>query len=141
QGATPFMTLLTVFGVLLGRYSRAWDFAVGTPVSERVRADADDAVGFFLNFVALRNRVRPRHTFTHALADTRAACLAAFAHADLPFDRLVADVQPDRDPWRTPLCQVSFDLHDGPVATNTGIADEATMRAIWQTTKTDLTLI
>lgn len=141
QGATPFMTLLTVFDVLLARYSGAWDFAVGTPVSLRDKENVDNAVGFFLNFVALRNRVRPDDTFAQGLASTRAACLVAFTHAEVPFDRVAENVKHDRDPARTPLYQVSFDLHDWPAAMETWNVDEPTMRAIWRSAKTDLTLL
>ncbi|MEU5693058.1 amino acid adenylation domain-containing protein [Actinosynnema sp. NPDC020468] len=139
HGATPFMTLLTVFDVLLARYSGSWDFAVGTPVSGRDR-DADDVVGFFLNSLPLRNRVRPHRTFTEALADTRAACAAAFGNADIAFERLVEELGTDRDLSRTPVFQVIFDLHEGGVAA-TNAESDALLGEIWRTAKTDLTLI
>ncbi|GLZ29105.1 hypothetical protein Lesp02_12950 [Lentzea sp. NBRC 105346] len=142
QGATPFMTLLTVFSTLLGRYTNTWDFAVGTPTSGRTRQEVEHVVGFFLNTLVLRNRVRPDRTFAEALADTRSLCQKAFRNSDVPFERLVEEVQADRDLSRTPLFQVIFDLHEGDVATsNNTEADLEAMKAIWKTAKTDLTLI
>ncbi|MFI6096987.1 amino acid adenylation domain-containing protein [Lentzea sp. NPDC051213] len=142
QGATPFMALLTVFHVLLARYSRGWDVAVGTPIEGRTRPEVGEVVGFFLNSLVLRAAVRPEQTFTEALAAVRATCLAAFAHSDIPFERLVEQARVDRDLSRTPLYQVIFDLHDEALSsTNSDSVDTETMRAIWTTAKTDLTLI
>jgi amino acid adenylation domain-containing protein len=142
QGATPFMALLTVFHVLLARYSRGWDVAVGTPIAGRTRPEVDDVVGFFLNSLVLRPAVRPEQTFTQALAAVRATCLAAFEHSDIPFERLVEQARTDRDLSRTPLYQVIFDLHDEQLAaTNSDSVDTGTLRAVWRTAKTDLTLI
>ncbi|HEX6339810.1 amino acid adenylation domain-containing protein [Umezawaea sp.] len=142
QGATPFMALLTVFHVLLARYSRGWDVAVGTPIEGRTRAEVEEVVGFFLNSLVLRAGVRPEQTFTEALAAVRATCLAAFAHSDIPFERLVEQARTDRDLSRTPLYQVIFDLHDEALSsTNSESVDDETMRALWNTAKTDLTLI
>ncbi|NGY63289.1 amino acid adenylation domain-containing protein [Lentzea sp. NEAU-D13] len=140
HGATAFMTLLTVFDVLLGRYQRGWDFAVGTPVAGRTGEETRATVGFFLNSLVLRNRIRPHHTFADALARTREVSTAAFAHSDIPFERVLEEVQPDRDLSRTPLFQVIFDLHEGDLAATTA-ADDAAMGEIWRTAKTDLTLI
>ena len=142
QGATPFMALLTVFHVLLARYSRGWDVAVGTPIEGRTRSEVDEVVGFFLNSLVLRPAVRPEQTFTQALAAVRATCLAAFAHSDIPFERLVEQARTDRDLSRTPLYQVIFDLHDEALSsTNSDSVDDETIRALWKTAKTDLTLI
>ncbi|MCP2242198.1 non-ribosomal peptide synthetase [Lentzea aerocolonigenes] len=140
HGATAFMTLLTAYGVLLGRYQRGWDFAVGTPVAGRTREETRATVGFFLNSLVLRNRIRPHHTFADALARTREVSTAAFANSDIPFERVLEEVQPDRDLSRTPLFQAIFDLHEGDLATTTAADDEA-MGEIWRTAKTDLTLI
>ena len=140
HGATAYMTLLTVFAVLLGRYQRGWDFAVGTPTAGRDREEARTAVGFFLNSLVVRNRIRSHHTFADALAQTRAVSTAAFARSDVPFERVLEEVQPDRDLSRTPLFQVIFDLHEGDLAATTA-ADDAAMGEIWHTAKTDLTLI
>jgi amino acid adenylation domain-containing protein len=141
-GATPFMALLTVFTVLLARYSREWDVVVGTPISGRTRPEVDDVVGFFLNSLALRAGLGPELTFTEALAKVRTVCMGAFEHSDVPFEKLVEEIQPGRDLSRTPVYQVIFDLHDeGLAATNSHAVDADTMRAIWRTAKTDLTLI
>ncbi|QFU90329.1 non-ribosomal peptide synthetase [Amycolatopsis sp. YIM 10] len=141
-GATPFMSLLTVFTVLLARYSRDWDVVVGTPVAGRTAPEAETAVGLFLNSLALRANLTPELSFTEALGRVRAACLGAFGHADLPFERLVEEIQPTRDLARTPVYQVIFDLHEAGLAeANTNVVDTDVMRSIWRTAKTDLTLI
>jgi amino acid adenylation domain-containing protein len=141
-GATPFMSLLTVFTVLLARYSRDWDVVVGTPVAGRTAPGSEAAVGFFLNSLPLRANLTPELSFTEALGRVRAACVGAFGHGDLPFERLVEEIQPGRDLARTPVYQVIFDLHDADLAeANSTSVGADTMRAIWQTAKTDLTLI
>ncbi|MDT8913883.1 non-ribosomal peptide synthetase [Amycolatopsis sp. PS_44_ISF1] len=141
-GATPFMTLLTVFSVLLARYCRTWDVVVGTPVAGRTAPGSDRAVGFFLNSLVLRANLTPELSFTEALTRVRAVCVGAFGHADLPFERLVEEVQPSRDLSRTPVYQVIFDLHDGGLAeANTNVVDAQFMQSIWNVAKTDLTLI
>ncbi|MFI6024800.1 amino acid adenylation domain-containing protein [Amycolatopsis magusensis] len=141
-GATPFMSLLTVFTVLLARYSRDWDVVVGTPVAGRTAPEAETAVGFFLNSLALRANLTPELSFTEALGRVREASVGAFGHADVPFERLVEEVQPGRDLARTPVYQVIFDLHDADLAeANTNVVGSDVMRSIWRTAKTDLTLI
>lgn len=107
-GCTPFITLLTGFAVLLSRYSGQEDVCVGTPISGRNRTEVEGLVGFFLNTLVVRARLNGRPTFREALGRVREAVLGAFAHQDLPFEKLVADLEPARDLSRSPLFQAMF---------------------------------
>ncbi|MGW5222208.1 amino acid adenylation domain-containing protein, partial [Nocardia sp. NPDC004085] len=111
-GATLFMVLHAAFTVLLARLSGASDIAVGTPVAGRGAAELDDVVGMFVNTLVLRARVDAGEDFTGLLARVRAADVAAFAHADVPFERLVEVLNPERSTARHPLFQVGFSFHN-----------------------------
>ena len=140
-GATSFMTLLTAFATLLARYESTWDVVVGTPVAGRNRSELEGIVGFFLNNVVLRCRLDADTDFEAALAAVRDTCREAFAHQELPFDRLVAELAPERDLSKTPLYQVAFDLHDEKLtASAANPADWATLLDVSRIAKTDLTL-
>lgn len=102
RGATPFMTLLTLWQLLLAQHGEQDDIAVGTPVAGRVRPETHGLVGFFLNSLVLRTDLGGRLSFEQAVDRVRDTCLAAFAHQDLPFEQLVEALQPTRDPSRTP---------------------------------------
>ncbi|MGH3754837.1 MAG: amino acid adenylation domain-containing protein, partial [Pseudonocardiaceae bacterium] len=106
HGATLFMTLTAAVAVLLSRYGNQRDIAIGTATSGRGRAELDNLVGFFVNTVVLRCRVRPDQPFGDFLAAVRETVLEAFAHDEVPFDRLVEELRLERDPSRTPLVQV-----------------------------------
>ncbi|MEV4135109.1 amino acid adenylation domain-containing protein [Dactylosporangium sp. NPDC049742] len=108
EGVTPFMTLLAAFQVLLHRYSRADDVVVGVPVANRGRPEIEHLIGYFVNMLALRTDLSGAPSFRDLLARVRQMCLAAFAHQQLPFERLVEVLQPRRDVSRTPIFQVSF---------------------------------
>lgn len=139
--ATPFMTLLTAFATLLARYTAQWDVVIGTPVAGRDRPELEGVVGFFLNSLVMRCRLDGALTFEQALESVRDACKDAFAHQDLPFERLVADLAPDRDLSRTPLYQVAFDLHDENLTGSASDpADLALLTEVSRIAKTDLTL-
>jgi amino acid adenylation domain-containing protein len=139
--ATPFMTFLTAYAVLLARYSGQWDVVVGTPVAGRERPEIEGVVGFFLNNLVLRCRLDGALTFEQALKSVRDVCEEAFAHQELPFEQLVADLAPERDLSRTPLYQVAFDMHDEKLTgTLTDPADIGVLAEVSRTTKTDLTL-
>ena len=112
EQATLFMILQAAFAALLHRYSGQADILVGTPVSGRTQSETQRLVGCFLNTVVLRSQFAPGQTFRALLHQARTRTLGAFAHAELPFGRLVATVAPHRDSSRTPLFQVMFVLHD-----------------------------
>ncbi|MFB4300943.1 amino acid adenylation domain-containing protein [Actinomadura sp. NTSP31] len=139
--ATPFMTLLTAFAVLLARHTGRWDVPVGTPVAGRHRPEVEGVVGFFLNSLVVRCGLGPELPFEEALVRVRDACRDAFAHQELPFERLVEDLAPDRDLSRTPLYQAAFDLHDEEFTASVAGGDDldAYVKA-WRVAKTDLTL-
>ncbi|MEU5080425.1 MULTISPECIES: non-ribosomal peptide synthetase [Streptomyces] len=141
HGATPFMMLLTGFGTLLARRTGQWDVVLGTPVAGRDRPGTEGVVGFFLNSLVLRLGLSGRMTFDAGIRRVRDACRAAFAHQELPFEQLVADLAPERDSSRTPLYQVAFDLHDEELTGSAAdAADLATLVEVSRIAKTDLTL-
>ncbi len=128
QGTTPFMTLLAGFAALLHRLSGADDLSIGTPVAGRNRAELEDLIGCFVNTLVLRIGLAPAAgpvgiwgsmasegdgpTVLELLARTRAATLAAFGHQELPFEKVVEELRPRRDPGRTPLFQTMFSLQN-----------------------------
>ncbi|WP_169314303.1 non-ribosomal peptide synthetase [Streptomyces piniterrae] len=112
--ATPFMALLTVYQGLLARISGQSRITVGTPTSGRGHPDTENVIGFFVNSLALHTDLGGDPTFREALERVRRSCLDAYAHQDVPFERLVAELQPRRDPSRSPLFQTMFALHDAP---------------------------
>jgi amino acid adenylation domain-containing protein len=113
-GATLFMTLETAFAALLARYCDQDDIVIGTPIANRQRAEVEPLIGFFVNTLVLRNDFSGRPSFRAALARVRRAALEAYAHQDLPFERLVDELQPERDLSRNPVFQVMFALHNAP---------------------------
>ena len=113
EGATLYMTLLAAYAVLLNRYTGQTDLLVGTPVAGRERAETRDLIGCFINTLALRVDLSGRLTFRELLARVRETCLGAYAHQDVPFERLVEGLRPERDPSRSPIVQVAFGLQDG----------------------------
>ncbi|GIF17111.1 hypothetical protein Ate01nite_71430 [Actinoplanes teichomyceticus] len=114
HGGTLFTTLVAACQVLLSRWSGQSDVAVGTVTAGRDRAELEHLVGFFVNTVVLRGTVRPDRPFTDLLDRVRHTVHDAFAHQDVPFERLVEELQPVRDPSRTPLFEVMVVLQNLP---------------------------
>ncbi|WP_280491204.1 non-ribosomal peptide synthetase [Nocardia asiatica] len=112
SGATLFTVLHAAFAVLLARLSGTEDIAVGTPVTGRGAAELDDVVGLFVNMLVLRAEIDAGEGFADLLARVRAADVAAFANADVPFERLVEVLGPERSTARHPLFQVGFSLEN-----------------------------
>jgi amino acid adenylation domain-containing protein len=110
QGATPYMTLLAGFQALLYRYSGQDDVIVGATVAGRDRNELEPLIGFFVNTLAMRTDLSRRPTFRELLDRVREVALGALSHQDVPFERLVEDLQPVRDLSRSPLFQVVFQL-------------------------------
>ncbi|MFI0913250.1 amino acid adenylation domain-containing protein [Streptomyces abikoensis] len=139
--ATPFVTMLTALSTLAARHSGQWDVAIGTPVAGRDRPEVAGTVGFFLNSLVLRPRLTEDLSFEDALDRVRETCRSAFAHQDLPFQRVVDEMQPERDLSRTPLYQIALDLHDEGLTGVSADTDElGTFLDAWWTAHTDLTL-
>jgi amino acid adenylation domain-containing protein/non-ribosomal peptide synthase protein (TIGR01720 family) len=115
HGATLFMTLAAVVQVLLSRYSGQRDIALGTVTSGRNRTELENLVGFFVNTVVLRSWVEPTEPFSEFLGQVRETVLDAFAHDEVPFDRLVEELKPERDPSRTPFVQAMVVLQNSLV--------------------------
>ncbi|HVS00289.1 MAG TPA: condensation domain-containing protein, partial [Thermoanaerobaculia bacterium] len=113
---TLFMVLLAALAALLSRWSHEEDLVIGAPVANRNRVETEGLIGFFVNMLALRVDLAGHPTFAGLLARTREANLAAHAHQDLPFEKLVEALQPVRHLGRTPLFQVSLMLQNAPFA-------------------------
>ncbi len=106
EGVTMFMTLLAAFNTLLSRYSGQDDIVVGTPIANRSRREIESLIGFFVNTLALRTDLSGDPSFKNLLARVRETAIGAYIHQDMPFDRLVDELQPARNLNRQPLFQV-----------------------------------
>ncbi|HYG64177.1 MAG TPA: amino acid adenylation domain-containing protein, partial [Thermoanaerobaculia bacterium] len=113
EGATLFMVLLAALQALLARYSRQQDLAVGSPIAGRNRAETEGVIGFFVNTLVLRGEVTGG-TFRELLGRTRETALAAYAHQDVPFEKLVEELAPERSLAHAPLFQMMLVLQNAP---------------------------
>ncbi len=116
EGVTLFMTLLAGFLTLLQRYTSQDDLVVGTRIAGRNRRETEALVGFFINALALRTDLSGNPSFRELLGRVRAVALGAYTHQDVPFELLVEELRPQRDPSRHPLFQVMFVLQNYPIA-------------------------
>jgi hypothetical protein len=112
ESATMFMTLLATFDLLLYRYCGQDDIAVAVPTANRNRTEIESLIGFFVNTLVFRCDLSNVKTFRDLLKMARSVSLEAYSHQDLPFEKLVEQLQPDRDLSRHPLAQVAFDFHN-----------------------------
>jgi amino acid adenylation domain-containing protein len=119
HGATLFMTLLAAWQVLLARFANQDDFCIGTPIANRQASGTEDLIGFFVNMLVLRADLSDDPSFVEHLRRVRQRCLDAYTHQDLPFERLVEELQPVRDASRNPLFQVVFALQSAPMPDRT----------------------
>ncbi len=113
--ATLFMTLLAAFQTLLGRYSGQRDICIGTPVANRSQAEIEGLIGFFVNTLVMRTSLSDESSFSQLLAQVRETALSAFNHQELPFERVVDTLAPERSLSYSPLFQVLFTLQDEPL--------------------------
>ncbi|HLO85983.1 MAG TPA: amino acid adenylation domain-containing protein [Nostocaceae cyanobacterium] len=117
SGATPFMTLLAAFAILLSRYSHQEDIVIGSPLATRTHQELEPLIGIFLNTLVLRVDLQNHPTFAELLLRVRQITLDAYAHQDVPFEQLVEALQPERSLSHHPLFQVMFVLHNAPQQT------------------------
>jgi amino acid adenylation domain-containing protein/non-ribosomal peptide synthase protein (TIGR01720 family) len=135
EGATLFMLLLAAFDVLLWRYTGESDMVIGTPIANRNRGETEGLIGFFVNTLVLRVKLRGEESYEELLKRVREECLGAYGHQDIPFERLVGEMQVERKMSHSPLFQVMFVLQNvqmpplelagvklTPLASETGIA-------------------
>jgi amino acid adenylation domain-containing protein/FkbM family methyltransferase len=112
EGATPYMTLLATFSVLLAKYSGQYDLVVASPIDSRPPSDGPVPIGFFVDTVPMRVDLANDPAFRDVLRQVRSITLDAFDYRDVPFDLIVADLGLERDPSRNPLAQVAFVYND-----------------------------
>ena len=117
EGVTPFMTLLAAFKVLLSRYAGQHDITVGTPIANRNRIETEGLIGFFINQLVLRTDLSGNPTFRELLRRVREVTLGAYAHQDVPFEKLVAELTPERDLNRSLLFDAMLVLRNTPPLT------------------------
>ncbi|HKS72052.1 MAG TPA: condensation domain-containing protein, partial [Terriglobales bacterium] len=114
QSVTPFMILLAGFQVLMARYSGQEDVLVGTPIANRNRAELEGVIGFFANTLVMRTKISPALTVSELLAKVRETALDGYAQQDIPFEKLVEELRPERSLSHNPLFQVLFSLQNAP---------------------------
>ena len=115
EDITLFMILLTSFYILLHRYSGQDDILIGTPVANRNQQELENLIGVFINTLVLRINNSDDLNFRELLRQVRNVCLDAYAHQDLPFEKLVEELKPQRDLSRTPLFQAVFNMQNSPM--------------------------
>ena len=115
QGCTLYMTLLTAFQVLLHRYTGQAQIVVGSPIANRNHQEVEGLIGFFVNTMALRTTLSGNPSFLDVLAQVQSTTQAAYDHQELPFERLVEEMRPERNRTYNPLVQVIFALQNAPM--------------------------
>jgi pristinamycin I synthase-3/4 len=114
EGATLFIVLLAAFQIVLSRWSGQADIVVGSPIAGRTHRELEGLIGFFVNVLPLRTNLDGDPSFGELLQRVKETALGAYAHQDLPFEKLVAELQPVRDLSRQPVFQVLFALQNVP---------------------------
>lgn len=115
SGVTLFMLLLAAFQTLLYRYTGQEDISVGTPIANRNRSELEGLIGFFVNSLVMRTNLSGNPTFRELLGRVREVAMSAYDHQDLPFEKLVEELHPERDLSRNPLFSAVFALQNAPL--------------------------
>ncbi|MDZ8086286.1 MAG: amino acid adenylation domain-containing protein [Nostoc sp. DedQUE12b] len=115
EGVTLFITLLAAFQALLYRYTQQEDIAIGSPIANRNRSEIEGLIGFFVNSLVLRTDLSGNPTFRELLSRVKEIALGAYSHQDLPFEKLVEELHPERNLNQNPLFQVVFALQNAPM--------------------------
>ncbi|MHC5762850.1 non-ribosomal peptide synthetase [Nostoc sp.] len=116
EGVTLFMTLVAAFQTLLYRYTHQEDIALGSPIANRNRSEIEGIIGFFVNSLVLRSNLSENPTFRQLLGRVREVTLGAYSHQDLPFEKLVEELHPERNLSHHPLFQVVFGFQNAPMS-------------------------
>src|SRR5256884_1704243 len=141
EGVTLFMTLLSAFSLLLSRMSGQEDVVVGTPIANRTRMETESLIGFFVNTLVLRTKIEARESFRELMRRVREVTLGAYSHQDVPFEKLVEELQSERDLSHSPLFQVMLVLQNAPrEALRLGELELRAAGVTNETAKFDLTL-
>lgn len=119
EGATLFMTCLAAFKLLLMRHTGQCDVVIGSPIAHRSELESEALIGFFANTLVLRTDLSGNPTFQELLGRVSRMAKAAYAHQEVPFEKLVDEIQPDRDPSRMPLFQIMFAFQNYPSTATT----------------------
>src|SRR5215470_10182208 len=110
EGATLFMALMAAFKALLMRYSGEEDISIGTSIANRTRREVEGLIGFFVNTLVMRTDLGGNPTFRDLIRREREVALGAYTHQEVPFEKLVEEINPERDLSRSPLFQVMMTL-------------------------------
>lgn len=141
EGVTLFMTLLAAFQVLLSRYCDQPDVAVGTPVAGRDRAEIEPLIGFFINMLVLRTDLSGNPTFRELMSRVREVALSAYSHQELPFEKLVEELRPERSLSHSPLFQATLTLvNAAPIGLDLGGVEATRVDVAGHTEKFDFSL-
>ncbi|NBD18407.1 MAG: amino acid adenylation domain-containing protein [Cyanobacteria bacterium] len=141
ENATLFMALLAGWQILLSRYTEQTDIAVGSPIANRDHSAIEKLIGFFTNTLVFRTDLSQHPSFREVLQRVRETALGAYSHQEIPFEKLVEALQPERDLSCPPLFQVLFAFHDLPVLPNLPDLDLTLLDADSGTAKFDLSLL
>src|SRR6185437_131119 len=141
EGVTLYMLMLSAFQVLLSRWSGQTDLVVGSPVAGRTHRQTEGLIGFFVNTLLLRGDLSGNPSFEQLLGRLKQTALQAYAHQELPFERLVAELRPQRDLSHQPLFQVMLSLEKGagPALHLAGL-ETRPVSGPWTSSKLDLTV-